>query len=448
MESPARLEKITDYIIEHHSVKTRNKEFTAMMCVSSVDVLIKYYELFAAKKMAGKHKLRIATIFSYTANEEDKDADGILDDGGEIIGGEGGDPHTREKLDGFISDYNAMFGTNFSTKDTQSFYNYYQDIAKKVKERKVDILLVVNMFLTGFDSKTLNTLYVDKTLKYHGLVQAYSRTNRILNEVKSQGNIVVFRNLKKRTDEAIALFADVNAKEEIFVPPYDEYVQAFNQVVAELLALTPNPASVKNLADEEAELKFVKTFRELMRLKNILESFSEFDADDLTMTYQRFEDFKSAYLDLYDKVKTDNQKEKASILDDVDFELELIHKDVINVQYILTLLARLYDAEESERPQIRKQILDSVAGDLELRSKRELIEKFIKENLPILDSSAQIPESFEEFWEKERAAAFEKLVKEEQLDADKLKKVIDRYVYTGQEPLPDPDIVDMIQKPL
>jgi type I restriction enzyme R subunit len=448
MESPARLEKITDYVIDHHAVKTRNKEFTAMMCVSSVDVLIKYYELFAKRKAEGKHKLKVATIFSYTSNEEDKDADGILDEGGEIIGGDGGNPHTREKLDGFIGDYNAMFGTNFSTKDTQSFYNYYQDIAKKVKERKVDILLVVNMFLTGFDSKTLNTLYVDKTLRYHGLVQAYSRTNRILNEVKSQGNIVVFRNLKARTDEAIALFSNVHAKEEIFVPPYDEYVKVFNETVMELLALTPTVKSVKDLPDEEAELKFVKIFRELMRLRNILESFSEFDDGDLTLPAQRFADYRSAYLDLYDKVKTDNTKEKASILADVDFELELIHRDVINVQYILTLLARLYDAEEAERQQMRKLILDAVAGDVELRSKRELIEKFIEQNLPKLDSSAEIPDSFEDFWEKERVAAFEKLVKEEQLDADKLKKVIDRYVYTGQEPLPDPDIVDMIQKPL
>lgn len=147
-----------------------------------------------------------ATIFSYTANEDDKDADGILDEGGEVIGGDVGNPHTRDKLDGFIADYNDMFGTKYSTKDTQSFYNYYQDIAKKVKDRKVDILLVVNMFLTGFDSKPLNTLYVDKNLRFHGLVQAYSRTNRILNEVKSQGNIVVFRNLKKRTTKRSPCF--------------------------------------------------------------------------------------------------------------------------------------------------------------------------------------------------------------------------------------------------
>jgi type I restriction enzyme, R subunit len=448
LESPQRLEKITDYIIDRHPVKTRNKEFTAMMCVSSVDVLIKYYELFAKKKAEGKHKLKVATIFSYTSNEADPDADGILDEDSEIVGGEGGNPHTREKLEGFIGDYNAMFGTKYSTKDTQSFYNYYQDIAKKVKGRKVDILLVVNMFLTGFDSKTLNTLYVDKNLRFHGLIQAYSRTNRILNEVKSQGNIVVFRNLKKRTDEAVALFSNKEAKEEIFVPPYEEYVKHFNAVVVELLTLTPTVRSVKDLPDEEAELKFVKIFRELMRLWNILESFSEFDDDDLALPAQRFADYRSAYLDLYDKVKTDNQKEQTSILDDVDFELDLIHRDIINVQYILTLLAQLYDAEAAEQQGLRNRILDAVAGDIEMRSKRELIQKFIESTLPDIQSAAEIPNSFEDFWEQERVSAFENLCKEEQLDADKLKKVIDRFVYTGKSPLPDPDIIELIDRPL
>lgn len=448
LESPTRLDKITDYIIDRHPIKTRNKEFTAMMCVSSVDVLIKYFELFAKKKQEGKHNLKIATIFSYTANEDDKDADGILDEDGEIVGGNVGNPHTRDKLEGFIGDYNAMFGSKYSTKDTQSFYNYYQDLAKKVKDRKVDVLLVVNMFLTGFDAKSLNTLYVDKNLRFHGLIQAYSRTNRILNEVKSQGNIVVFRNLKKRTDEAISLFSNIHAKEDIFVPPYDEFVKRFNEVVIELLALTPSVGSVKNLVDEEAELQFVKIFRELMRLRNILESFSEFNDEDLALPEQRFADYRSAYLDLYDKVKTDSTKEKASILDDVDFELELLHRDVINVQYILTLLARLYDAEKEEEPAIRKSLLDAVAGDLELRSKHELIQKFIDSNLPGLGSAAEIPDSFEEFWEQERASAFDKLVKEEQLDAEELKKVIDRYVYTGTKPLPDPDIVQLIKRPL
>ena len=307
---------------------------------------------------------------------------------------------------------------------------------------------MVNMFLTGFDSKSLNTMYVDKNLRFHGLVQAYSRTNRILNEVKSQGNIVVFRNLKERTDEAIALFSNVHAKEDIFVPPYDDYVERFNEVVMALLTLTPTVRSVKDLPDEEAELQFVKIFRELMRLRNILESFSEFNDEDLTLPAQRFADYRSAYLDLYDKVKTDNTKEAASILEDVDFELELIHRDVINVQYILTLLAKMFDADDAEAQSIQHLVLDSVAGDIDLRSKRELIQKFIDSTLPGLSSAAEIPESFESFWEQERATAFDALCKEEELDADELKKVIDRYVYTGTQPLPDPDIIQLINRPL
>jgi type I restriction enzyme R subunit len=448
MEDDKRLDKITDYILNNHQAKTKNQEFTAMFCVSSVDVLIKYYQLFAKKKEAGLHNLKIATIFSYTANEVDKDADGILDESEEITGGDTGNKHTREHLDHFISDYNGMFGTNYSTRDTKSFYGYYQDIAQKVKQRKVDILLVVNMFLTGFDSKSLNTLYVDKNLRYHGLIQAYSRTNRILNEVKSQGNIVVFRNLKKRTDEAIALFSNVDAKEEIFIAPYDQYVEAFNAAVDDLLAHCPKPSAVAELVDEEAEMLFVKLFRELMRLMNILTSYAEFDKDDLKMTAQRYADFRSAYLDLYDKVKSDNSKEQVSILEDVDFELELIHRDVINVQYILQLLAQLYDADDATQQKLRRQITDTLSGDPELRSKQELIEQFIEKNLPKIGNSSEIPECFEEYWEQQRVQAFDSLVKEENLDADKLKKVINRYIYTGKKPLPDPDLVDvMIEKP-
>ena len=448
IESDQRLEKITDYIIDHHHTKTRNKEFTAMFCVSSVEVLIKYYELFSRKKAEGQHKLKVATIFSYTANEEDKGADGLLDEGGEIEGGDKGNPHTREKLDGFISDYNAMFGTGFSTKDTKQFYGYYKDIAKRVKTRKVDILLVVNMFLTGFDSKPLNTLYVDKNLRYHGLIQAYSRTNRILNEVKSQGNIVVFRNLKKRTDQAITLFSNIEAKEEIFVPPYEDYVDKFNEITKELINFTPTPKSVKDLRDEEEELQFIKIFRELIRLRNIIESFSEFEEDDLALEKQRYENFKSAYLDLHDKVKTNTAKETESILEDIDFELELIHRDIVNVNYILSLLAQLYDADEKEQTRLRNLILDTAAGDIELRSKRELIEKFIDSNLPNLTNAAEIPDDFEDFWEQERVAAFDSLCKEEGLNPEKLKSVIDRYVYTGKKPEKEPDIVGLIEKPL
>jgi type I restriction enzyme R subunit len=271
-----------------------------------------------------------------------------------------------------------MFDTKFSTKDSESFYNYYNDISKKVKERKVDILLVVNMFLTGFDSPTLNTMYVDKNLKYHGLIQAYSRTNRILNEQKSQGNIVVFRNLKKATDDAITLFSNKDAIDVIIMKPYEDYVRKFNEAYIELIKITPTVNSVNDLESEEDELEFIKAFRELMRIKNIMDSFADFNWQDIAMNEQLFEDFKSKYLDLYDKVKNDHQKEKVSILEDVDFELELIHRDEINVAYIIQLLVKLKTKTKGNSAQTEKEIFNLLSTEVDLRSKRELIEKFIK----------------------------------------------------------------------
>ena len=236
MEAPQRLENIVDYIIENHARKTHSKEFTAMFCVSSIHVLIQYYELFKRKD----HNLKIATIFSYQANEDDKEAKGFVMDDDELLDEQEVQyAHSREKLDEYIADYNNMFGTNFSTIDSQSFYNYYNDISKKVKNQHIDILLVVNMFLTGFDSPKLNTLYVDKNLKYHGLIQAYSRTNRIINELKSQGNIVCFRNLKKATDDAITLFSNKEAISEIIMPSYEEFVKEFAYAANKLYEIAP-----------------------------------------------------------------------------------------------------------------------------------------------------------------------------------------------------------------
>ncbi|MCZ2130133.1 MAG: DEAD/DEAH box helicase family protein, partial [Bacteroidia bacterium] len=292
MESPVRLEKIADYILAHHNRKTHNRDFTAMFCVSSVETLIKYYDIFQRKKEEGKHNLRIATIFSYANNEDDADANGFLPEELSVVEEPkalyGLAAHSREKLDEFIGHYNQMFETKFSTKDSESFYNYYNDISKKVKERKIDVLLVVNMFLTGFDSPTLNTLYVDKNLRYHGLIQAYSRTNRILNEQKSQGNIIVFRNLKNATDEAITLFSNKEAIEVIIMKPYEDYVKKFNEAFIALLKITPTVNSVNELQTENDELEFIKAFRELIRIKNILAAFADFKWEDLAMNEQLF----------------------------------------------------------------------------------------------------------------------------------------------------------------
>ncbi|MBE7684596.1 HsdR family type I site-specific deoxyribonuclease [Tenacibaculum piscium] len=448
MESPKRLEKITDYIIANHNRKTHNKEFTAIFCVASTDMLVAYYDIFQRKKEAGEHHLKIATIFSYVANEDDADANGYIPEEISVVEESpalyGLNLHKRDKLESYIGHYNEMFGVSYSTKDSQSFYNYYNDISKKVKERKIDILLVVNMFLTGFDSKTLNTLYVDKNLKYHGLIQAYSRTNRILNEQKSQGNIVVFRNLKKVTDQAITLFSNKEAIDVIIMKPYEEYTEKFNESFINLLKITPTVNSVNDLVSEEDELEFIKAFRVLMRLKNTMTTFANFDWENLAMPEQLFNDYRSKYLDLWQKTKQDISKEKVSILDDVDFELELIHSDEINVTYILKLLATLKDVKKEDQEAKKKEVVDLLTGEANLRSKRELIEKFIEDNLPAIEDSETIPQEFEKFWSEEQRKAFEVFVKEESLSPEKTEKLIQNYLYAEREPLRD-ELLDLIE---
>lgn len=449
MEAPERLDSITEYIIENHGRKTHNKSFTAIFCVQSVKTLVKYYNLFKFKKEEGKHDLKVATIFSYQANELDEDANGFIPD--EDYADFVAEPkvpyetkHTKEKLDDFIGDYNEMYNTNYSTND---FYPYYKDIGKRVKNQQVDILLVVNMFLTGFDSKHLNTIYVDKNLKHHGLIQAYSRTNRILDELKSQGNVICFRNLKEATDEAITLFSNKEAIEEIIIKPYEDYVESFNNAVAKVLAIAPTFDEVNELESEEDQMEFVKAFRELMRVKNVLTTFTEFSHEDLQMDAQTFENFKSKYLDLYEHVKSDNQKEKVSILNDIDFELELIRKDEINVAYILSLLTKLYGAKPKDREKQRKAISDMMSSNTELRSKKELIEKFINENMPAISDSDNIESAFDTFWTSEKKKAIKQLSLEEDLDYNGLVSTVSDYLFTQKEPMRDEAISLMNQRP-
>lgn len=284
-----RLEKIADYIIAYHGQKTFNKEYSALFATTSIDTLIKYYEIFRKKKEAGEHDLRIATIFTFGTNEDDPAAQDYLPDEEWAMAAE---PeayykasHTRDKLEEFIGDYNRQYGTSYSTKDSQQFENYFKDISKRLKEReketfndekdRLDLVIVVNMLLTGFDAKKVNTLYVDKNLKYHGLIQAYSRTNRTLGEQKSQGNILCFRNLKEKTDEAITLFSNKDAIEEIILPPYEKIAEKFADALKNLLMIVPTWQSVDTLVSEEDELAFVQAFRALLRIKNVLESYTD-----------------------------------------------------------------------------------------------------------------------------------------------------------------------------
>jgi len=448
-ESDEYVETVTNYIIANHNRKTHNRTFTAMFCVSSVDMLIKYYDLLKEKKDEGKHNLNIATIFSYGANPDDKTADGFIAEEDYNLAAEEGSEYKilprRDKLDEYINDFNELFNTRHSAKDGNAFLNYKKDISKKVRSRQVDILLVVNMFLTGFDSKPLNTLYVDKNLNYHGLIQAFSRTNRILNEKKSQGNILAFRNLKKATDEAIGLFSDKNAKETIIIAPYEEHLENFNKAYKLLMSIAPTVNSVNDLKTEEEELEFAKAFREIMRLKNILASFTDFSFTDTYMNEQEFVDYSSKYLDLYDKIKTDNQKETISILDEIDFELELIHRDEINVAYILKLLAELKNAPKKEQAKREKEIIDMVAGETELRSKKELIQKFIEKNLPNIKDDENIEDEFNRFWQKETKEAISDITNKEGLDQLKVEDIINDYLFTGRMATED-EIIEALEK--
>ena len=461
-ENPDRISLIVDWIIENHHRKTHGKKFSAMLCVSNVDTLITYYEAFKNKQKQGLHDLRVITIFTPGYNEEDEDANGLIGEPDFNISTETSSrTHSRDKLNAFIVDYNQMYQTQHSAKDSQAFYAYYKDIAKRMKDRdrenfqdrdRADILLVVNMFLTGFDVKKLNTLYVDKNLKYHGLIQAYSRTNRILGELKSQGNIVVFRNLKDNTDDAVTLFSDSNANEKIFIEPYEYYVENFNGGLQELRAIATIPNDVNKLISEDDQVAFVKAFRTLIRLLNVSKSFTEFSFSDLNLDEQTFEDYKSKYLDIYDKTRTRKDEEKESLVEEVDFELELIQRDEINVAYILKLLADLQrnikdDATQEDYQQKKDSILELIGKEAQLRSKRDLLEKFIDERMPTVEPEEKIETVFQTFWNQERVKSIQQLCAEENLKVEAVNQMIADYKFSGKEPLRETVLSACNEKP-
>ena len=391
----------------------------------------------------------MVTIFSYAQNE-DEISDRMLIEGNlaaDFHVEYGYKPHRREILDRYIDDFNKVFDTAHSSKDSQGFYNYYNDVAKKAKNNELDILLVANMFLTGFDSKYVNTMYVDKNLQYHGLIQAFSRTNRIFDKNKSQGNIVCFRNLKEKTDQAITLFSNKEAIDEIIVEPYETYVAKFNEAAENFLTIVPSVDDVDGLYSEEDKLQFILSFRTLMRLYNKMNHYSEFTWDDLGIDEQIFAGYTSKYLDLKDRISVKTGVEKTSILQDIDFELELIRKDTINVAYILQLLIKLKAKDQSgNKSDIEGHIFNLLGSEVSLRSKRELIEKFIQNNLPSIEDTDDIPEEFEKFWSEEQDTAIKSLVVEEGLSEQRTERLVENYIFAEREPLRD-EILDLIEGP-
>ncbi|MCO8060063.1 type I restriction endonuclease subunit R [Acinetobacter towneri] len=443
-DNPQRLQMIARYIVDTHDTKTKKREFTAMFCVSSVDVLTQYYELFekvqAAKQIEDEAQgsifkpLTIATIFSYSANQSvsNEDMNGLIDEEAAEVPSQVNQSN-RDKLDRYIAKYNQQFKTNYNSGD--QFYSYYRDIADRVKKRQIDILLVVNMFLTGFDSKPLNTLYVDKNLKYHGLIQAFSRTNRVYNDKKPFGNIICFRNLKRATDEALALFSNKEAKKVVLVPSFDEIKKDYEEAISKLFSLTPDYKSVDDLVTEEQQLEFIKAFREVMRYNAQLQTFIEYDQDQTQLDKQHFANFASKYADLCRAVRKTTKKEKVSVLDDVDFQLDLLHSDRINVGYIINLLQLVVDTDSDEKRQkYQAQIYDLISSDISLHDKQDLIQKFIEENMPKMINGQSVKDAFAEFWDAEKEQAYQHLCEQENLKPEEMKKVLENYEFTQRLP--------------
>lgn len=420
-----RLEKIVDFILEHHNSKTSNREYQSIFAISDINTLIEYYKIFKEKGT----NLKIASIFTYEANFDLANDEGTF----EVEGNEC--KHPREYLDEMVADYNKMFGGNFNLNQENGFNSYFVDISKKIKERKIDILLVVNMFLTGFDSKYLNTLYVDKNLKYHGLIQAYSRTNRILNVNKQHGNIVCFRNLKKRTDEAIKLFSDENAVETVLMKDYSEYIGIINQYIEKLRDLADTSEDVDRLETEDNKLNFIEIFKNILRVLNRIETFSNFDFEDLDISKDEFESFKSKYVDMYDTLVGSRGSDgtKTSIIDEVDFEIELLKKDSINVAYIVSLLKNL-DSNQASFAKDVEFILKTMESSPVLRNKKELLERFIKENREILtfESKEDVEDGLAEFLKKEKEKAIQDMIVEEELKAESVNNIIEKCEFTSR----------------
>ncbi|HIF9106012.1 TPA: type I restriction endonuclease subunit R [Photobacterium damselae] len=414
--SPKRIKQVCEHIIGIHSHKTKRK-FNAMLCVASVPDLITYYDTFKALKEEGKHKLNIGTIFSYGVNEEEEfegevNVKGLAEANAKV--------HSRDKLDAYIEDYNQQFGTSYSTQDTDSFYNYYKDLSNRTKNGEVDILLVVNMFLTGFDAPGLNTIYVDKNLKYHGLVQAFSRTNRLNGTVKSHGNVMCYRNLKLQADEAFTLFSNKQPIEFIEVPDLKGLTEDFAKALEALKAIAPDVQSVDNLPDEDMQASFIKQFRILMRLKNQLETFSDFDIEALGISEQEFVDYASKYSDLARELRK-GPADKESILADIDFELELLQRDEVNVGYIRHLLMTMLEESCEEAKDKKRQVIANLlATEPTLYSKRSLIEDFIEKSMQGLVQGSE----FDEYIEEQKQKELSLIAEEEKLDTDKFSKLV------------------------
>ena len=470
LHDPRRISIVTRYIIESFTTKTKQDKdiytmnrllnvqdvvkkgkhvkekkqtyktqgFNSIFAVDSVKAAIMYYNEFKKQLAAeGAPNLKVATIFTYSANEEEQDEWGFEDENPE--GTDGLDLQSRTALEAAIKDYNQMFGCNYST-DGDNFQSYYKDVSLRMKNKDIDILIVVGMFLTGFDAKTLNTLWVDKNLKLHGLLQAYSRTNRILNSVKDCGNIVCFRNLKDATDKALSVFGDPNAKGLVFMKTYEEYYrdgyfdvkgrqhESYVELITQLLSLYPLDR-MGDIIDEEEQKAFVRLMSEILRLRNVLSVFDAFDEKAKIISEMDYQDYKGWYLTYYTKLREEKEeKDRESINDDLIFEIELVRHDQINIHYILALVQKYHDSNCSDK-EIIVQIRKQMDASPDMRDKRELIEHFIEMMTP--EKGGDVGNQWEDYIEQEKKKELTAIIEEENLKPKETAAFVERAFRDG-----------------
>ncbi|WQV82329.1 type I restriction endonuclease subunit R [Helicobacter pylori] len=406
-----RIKEITKCILERFNQATKNKKFNSILACSSIEALKKYYQAFKEEK----HDLKIATIFSYSANEE---IEALEDENNESACGL--DKSSRDFLEGAIADYNGMFKTSFDTSD-QKFQSYYKDLSQKMKDRKIDLLMVVNMFLTGFDATRLNTLWVDKNLKYHGLIQAFSRTNRILDSVKTHGNIVCFRDLEQDLNDALMLFGNKDAQSIALLRKYEDYLKGYTDnnkeyegyegLIGRLLTEFPLKEPI---VSESQKKDFIKLFGKILKLENILNSFENFKKDDY-INPRDFQDYQSKYLDFYDEMRPEKGRDKEEINDDLIFEIELIKQVEVNIDYILNLIEEFAKEHGVEIQGVKTKIEPILNSSIELRNKKDLIMDFIDK----YNKDQEVHAYFQDYIHQKREEEFQNIIEENRLNEEK-----------------------------
>lgn len=433
--APERIAQITDYVRQHFDQKTkrrtsyshggmRHNGFNSLFACASIDAAKRYYTEFASqqKDIPPAQRLKIGLIYSFAANEEI--ADGLLNE--EAFETKELDQGSRDFLEAAIRDYNVQFGTSYDTS-ADKFQNYYKDLSQRLKNRELDLVIVVNMFLTGFDATTLNTLWVDKNLRAHGLIQAYSRTNRILNSVKTYGNIVSFRDLEQATNDALALFGNKDAKGIVLLKPYADYCAEYQKKVTELVALFPLG---KPIVGETAQKTFIKLFGSILRLKNILTAFDDFAGNE-SLSQRDFQDYQSLYLNLHAQFRNVSDTEKETINDDIVFEIELIKQVEINVDYILMLVERYIGAKEAgEDKEIRATIERAINSSPSLRNKKDLIEQFVD----AVSATAKVDIQWQTFMAAKKIEELDRIIVDENLNAEATHNFIDNAFRDGNIP--------------